>query len=162
MCMTYLFQMWGFFIHAWCLHILRGCITEFTTSFVWFKFGHLQLDTLLKALLKHEKDKHYGSENYICYFASICRLVKHKSTKVYVSDREWDFSYFKVTTTNCSKRMHYNHLYWHLFPFTISIQLAFLVVFCSIYKYYFCSQICLHQQNILRITCFYFTNCWSY
>ena len=51
------------------------------------------------------------------------------STKVYVADREWVLSYFEVTTTNCSERMLYNHL----FTFTISVQLAFYVVFCSIY-----------------------------
>jgi hypothetical protein len=76
MCKTYLFEMWSFFIHARFLNILRGYFTEFMTSFVWFKFSHMQLDTPLKTLLKHD------SENYICYFTPICRLIKHKPTIV--------------------------------------------------------------------------------
>lgn len=85
---------------------------------------------------------------YLLFCTYVQADQTYKSTKVYVPDREWDLSHFKFTTTNCNKRMHYNHLNWHLFPLTISIQ---LVVFCSIY--YYCSQTCLHQQNILRITC---------
>jgi hypothetical protein len=151
MCTTYLFQMWGFFIHALFLHTLLRYFTKFTTNFVWFKFGHIQLDTLLKALLKHER------KFYLLFCIYMQAGKTYKSTKVYVLDTEWDLSYFKVTATNRNKRMHYNHLYWHLFPFTISIKSAFHVVFCSIC--YYCSQTCLHQQNIHRITFLDFMNC---
>ena len=115
MCTPYLFQMWSFFIRAWLLYILLGYFTEFMTSFVWFKFSQVQLDTFLKTLLKQEKDKHYDSGIFLLLCTFMQADQTYKSTKVYVPGREWVLSYFLVTTTNCSKRMHYNHLNWHLF-----------------------------------------------
>jgi hypothetical protein len=143
------------------LDILWEYFTEFMKSFVWFKFSYLHLDTLLKTLLKHEKDKHYDGENYICYFALICSLIKHINLQTFTHQTgSGIYLISKTTTTKGSKRIHYNHLNWHLFQFTVSKHLAFRVLFCSIY--YYCSQTCLHQQNILRITYFDFMNCWRY